>query len=256
MPRSAPSRSAGPARAARGRALDMAGLRARVEAARIPGSTARAARARRLLLAWLDAAAARGVPLHDVVEAMRLGLAAGQVGAALRAEAMRAPPAVVREADCAAGCAFCCVLDGADGGTVTEAEARAVHAALGPFAGRPDGRAWHPRACPALDPETRMCRAYEARPSLCRSYFSRDREACRANAEGGAVAGAGMLGSHADALAVHAVARAALRGMARVPTYALAAVAGAAVAGRDAEAALAAGRHGAGVFEATVRGVG
>ena len=244
------------ARGGRRGALDLAGLRARVAVASVPGPPEWADRARRVLVAWIDAVAARGAPLRDVVGAMASGAAARQVGDALRAEAMRVPPPAVRDADCAAGCAFCCILDGPDGGTITEVEARAVQAALAPHAGAPDGRCWHPRACPALDPATRACRSYDARPSLCRSYFSSDAGACRANAEGGAAAGAGLLGSHPDMLAVHALARTALAGVARVETFALAAVARAAVDGLGAEAALAAARHGPGAFDATLRGLG
>lgn len=231
------------ARAAAGAPLDLAGLRGRVGAARLPGDPARAERARRLLLAWLDTAAARGLPLREAVAAMADGTAARQLGEATRAAILQAPPPAVARAACASGCAFCCILDGPDGGTITEEEARRLHRALAPLAGRPDGRAWHPRACPALDPETRTCRAYGARPSLCRSFFSEDAEACRRNAEGGAAAGAGLLGSHLDHLDVAALARSALDGVAVARSHALVRLAAAAVEGLDEEAALSASRQ-------------
>ena len=59
-------------------------------------------------------------------------------------------------------------------------------------------------------------------------------EACRKNAEGGAEQGAGLLGSHLDYLVIHALCRQALKGIAQVPTYSLAATASGAVAGQDA----------------------
>ena len=70
---------------------------------------------------------------------------------------------------CAEGCAFCCILSGDDGGTISETEAVALYEALAPLAGQPDGREWNPKACPSLDPDSRMCRAYEARPMICRA---------------------------------------------------------------------------------------
>ncbi|WP_375254421.1 YkgJ family cysteine cluster protein, partial [Yoonia sp.] len=104
-------------------------------------------------------------------------------------------------------------------------------------------RDWHKDACPALDPETRSCRAYEARPTICRSFLSMDADACRENAEGGKAQGAGLLGSHLDYLAVHALCRQALRGISQVPSYSLAATAAGAVAGQDLESSLHAARH-------------
>lgn len=243
------------ARAAAAAPLDLAGLRRRTATASLPGDPARAERARRLLLAWLDTAAARGLPLKEVVRAMASGTAARQLGEATRAEMLKAPPPPVAHAACAAGCAFCCILDGPDGGTITEEEARRLHRALAPLAGRPDGRAWHPRACPALDPGTRSCRAYEARPSLCRSFFSQDADACRRNAEGGAAGGAGLLGSHLDHLDVAGLARSALAGVARVQSYALVRLAAAAVEGADEETALAAARQTPRCLEEARRGL-
>ncbi len=259
MPRpTVPSARAARRRAAReaGAApLDAAGLRRRVATARLTGPDGRTGRARRLLLAWLDAGFARGLTAPVAVDALASGTAAEQIGQIVRAQTMQAPPPEVAHAACAQGCAFCCILDGPDGGTITENEARRMHAALAPLAGRPDGRAWHPAACPALDPDSRTCRAYEARPSLCRSFFSSDAEACRANADGEAVAGAGLLGSHFDQLDVMALARAALGGPARARCYALSKLAAAAVEGNDLDASLAAARQSPGTLDAARRGL-
>jgi hypothetical protein len=52
-----------------------------------------------------------------------------------------------------------------------------------------------------------------------------------------------VLAPHTLLLAAHGLARAALRGLRTVPTFALRRVAAAAVAGEGAEAALAAARH-------------
>ena len=144
---------------------------------------------------------------------------------------------------CAEGCAFCCILSGDDGGTITESEAEALHEALLPFAGQPDGREWHPKACPSLDPETRICRAYEARPTICRAYVSTDVAACEAVAKGQAVTGPGTLGPYHTYLAAIGLSRSALKGSKRVATYALARVAAAAVEGERLEAALTKARH-------------
>ncbi|MGJ8603062.1 MAG: YkgJ family cysteine cluster protein [Marivita sp.] len=144
---------------------------------------------------------------------------------------------------CAQGCAFCCILSGADGGTITESEAGALHAALSPLAGQPDGRDWHPKACPSLDPETRKCRAYDARPVICRAYVSTDVDACKSVSEGQAVPGPGTLGPYHTYLAAIGLSRAALKGTRRVATYALARVAAAAVEGQSLDDALAVARH-------------
>ncbi len=144
---------------------------------------------------------------------------------------------------CADGCAFCCILSGEDGGTITEAEAVALHTALAPLAGQPDGRTWHPKACPSLDPETRSCRAYDARPMICRAYVSTDVAACKAVSEGQAASGPGTLGPYHTYLAAIGLSRAALKGVKRVSTYALTKVAAAAVDGVPLEDALASARH-------------
>ncbi|PZX15978.1 Fe-S-cluster containining protein [Palleronia aestuarii] len=243
------------ARAARDAPLDLDGLRARVARAAIPGPADRAERARRLLSAWIGTAAAHGASLRDIVRGLGNGSAAEQLRGALETEISRNPPPVLRDAACRAGCAFCCILDGPDGGTITEVEARRMHGALAPLAGRPDGRDWHPAACPALDPETRTCRAYDERPGLCRAYLSSDAEACRINAEGGAAPGAGLLSTHPDALAVHGLARAALRGVVRVETFALARLNAAALEGRDVDAALDAARHPPKMLDEALRGL-
>lgn len=143
---------------------------------------------------------------------------------------------------CKMGCAFCCILTGEDGGVMTGAEARVLYKALAPLAGKPDGRDWHPKACPSLDPETRKCRAYEARPMICRSYASRDVDACKSIAEGKPAEGAGVRAAYGTYLTVHALARAAL-GPGRAPTYSLRKLAAAALEGRAFEEALKEARH-------------
>ncbi|MEL6914449.1 MAG: YkgJ family cysteine cluster protein [Pseudomonadota bacterium] len=168
--------------------------------------------------------------LHSGVAATRIG----QIGLATTAE----PEGLA----CRAGCAFCCILQGEDGGVITGAEAKELHAALSPLQGEPDGRAWHPKACPALDPETRMCRAYEARPMICRSYVSRDVSACEKIAEGKSADGTGTRAAYGTYLTVHALGRAAL-GPGHAPTYALRQVAAAALEGVPLDTALKAARH-------------
>ncbi|GGD24237.1 YkgJ family cysteine cluster protein [Sinisalibacter lacisalsi] len=235
-----------------GRAL--AGLRARVRRARAKGAgKAATERARRLLDAYLATAERHGRAAREVAAGMARGEVALAIGTATRDALMSDPPVVVRRAACAEGCAFCCILRGGDGGTITETEATRLHDALAPLAGQPDGRDWHPDACPALDPVTRACRVYDARPMICRSFLSTDAAACETNATGGAAAGAGLIGSHLDYLAAHALARDALRGTARVPTYSLARIAAGAVAGETADASLDAARHATGTLDDTCR---
>ncbi|MEM1233496.1 MAG: YkgJ family cysteine cluster protein [Pseudomonadota bacterium] len=168
--------------------------------------------------------------LHSGTAATRIG----QIGLATTSE-----PAGLA---CAAGCAFCCILSGEDGGVITGVEAKALHTALAPKAGEPDGRDWHPSACPSLDPETRLCRAYEARPMICRSYISRDLSACEEIAEGRPADGTGTRAAYGTYLSVHTLARAAL-GPGRAPTYSLRRVAEAAVDGIPLDDALKSARH-------------
>lgn len=143
---------------------------------------------------------------------------------------------------CQSGCAFCCILTGDDGGVITGAEARALHAALLPKAGEPDGRAWHPKACPSLNPDTRQCRAYDARPMICRSYISRDVDACERISEGEVADGTGVRGAYTTYLTAHALGRATL-GPGHAPTYSLSKIAAAAVEGVSLAEALKSARH-------------
>ncbi|MEL6205638.1 MAG: YkgJ family cysteine cluster protein [Pseudomonadota bacterium] len=220
-----------------GPAGDVAGLAARVAAAKLPGTPpALADRARRALGAYLAEATGAGMPFAEVVARLADGRAALAV-----AKAERRPLPV--GAACASGCAFCCILSGDDGGLITEAEARALHAALSPKAGTPDGREWHPSACPALDPGARTCRAYDARPEICRAFHSMDASACEANARGEPVPGARLAGGHLSYLAAHGLARAALKGRTRVDTYALREIARCAVEGQDMDTSLSTARH-------------
>lgn len=196
-------------------------LRAALTRARAPGTPKDITeRARAGLLAWLDASAMRPVP--ELIRDLASGAVATQIGHAMLGQ-VAAPPGLA----CAAGCAFCCMLPGADGATITGIEATALHDALAPLDG-PDGTVWHPEACPSLDPVTRMCRAYDARPMICRTYVSTSAEACAAIAEGTAAPGPMTHPAQITYLTAHALARDALRGAAAVPTYSLKRVAAAA----------------------------
>lgn len=230
-----------------GKPRDLSSLRARVGALRVRGDVQ--ARARSLLLVWLDAAMAQGVLFDEVLRALKSGGAARTIAAAELQRIGTNPPEALLRAACAQGCAFCCLLPGEDGGTILAVEARALHPALVALRGQPDGSAWHRDACPVLDPDSRMCRAYDARPMLCRAYFSTDATACEANAMGQPVPGAAVLGSQGLMLSVHALARAAVAGVVTVPTYALARFARAALDGADLSDALRASRHAPRVLE-------
>ena len=72
---------------------------------------------------------------------------------------------------CAKGCFYCCCTDIYV--TLSEAEevAKAVQGLPLPT--------FHPKACPALDPDTKACRAYTKRPLVCRSYFVVDAQTCK-----------------------------------------------------------------------------
>ena len=220
----------------------------RMTRARAAGNRMTMDRARRALLALIGAERARGDRDAAIAGRLASGRAAEQIGR-IRLGAAREPAGLA----CAQGCAFCCVLQGDDGGTITEAEARTLHAALAPLAGAPDGRAWHPKACAALDPETRACRAYDARPMICRSFVSTDADACAAALDGRALPGPGTLGAYHDYLAAIALSRAALKGTARVATYALARITAAAVEGADIDTALRHARHKPAELEAELK---
>jgi len=231
-------------KAAAGGPPTLAALDARITRAKIKGlTTPLEDRAKRILRSYLQTAQTYGMPVTDVIAEMGNGEASRRLGAAVRDEILKTPPDAVRKAACSDGCAFCCILSGGEGGLITQAEAKTLHTALSPLQGQPDGRAWQKNACPALDPETQSCRVYDARPMICRSFLSTDAEACRQNAEGGTEQGAGLLGSHLDYLAVHALCRQVLKGITQVHSFSLAAVAAGAVAGDDAETSLANARH-------------
>lgn len=202
---------------------DLAALRTRIAAARLKGADAALIeRARKLLLVYLDTAQAHAVPFEALAKDLRTGLPALRIAGAELQRQDEDPAGPLATAACASGCAFCCILAGEDGGTITEAEARQLHAALVPLAGQPGASAWHPRACAALDPATRLCRAYEARPLICRTYVSRDASACEKIAQGTPASGPGVLGAQGLLLAAQALVRAALDGVTKVPTYSMA----------------------------------
>lgn len=224
--------------------LSLADIAARIAGTRLKGASgALETRAKRILTSYLQTAQSHGMPAKEVIAEMASGQAAWRLGMAVRDEILKTPPDAVRNAACKRGCAFCCILTGGEGGLITEIEAQRLHAALAPLQGAPDGRAWHKDACPALDPDTQQCRVYDARPMICRSFLSTDAEACRRNAAGETERGAGLLGSHLDYLAVHALCRQALRGISAVQSYSMAATAAGAVSGADEAASLTIARH-------------
>ncbi len=234
--------------------LTLDDLAARVSRARIKGVGAEMqTRAKRILTSYLQTAATHGLPARDIAREMASGQAAWRLGHAVRDEIMKAPPDAVRKAACAHGCAFCCILTEDEGGLITAFEAKQLHSALAPMADTPDGRDWHPKACPAIDPDTRTCRAYDARPMICRSFISMDARACKRNAMGETEEGAGLLGNHLDYLVIHALCRAALKGITMVQSYSMAATAAGAVAGQDSDATLTAARHAPSVLDQTCR---
>lgn len=217
-------------------------LRDRIATARVASPALVSERSRAGLLAWLDATPS------GALDRLADGTAAAGIGH-VALSGLGTPPGLA----CAQGCAFCCILSGSDGGTITEAEARRLHAALAPLAGQPDGRDWHPKACAALDPETRTCRAYEARPMICRTYVSTDAAACEQVAGGTPAAGPGTLGPYHVYLAALGLARAALKGTRRVSTHSLARLAAAAIEGATQDDALSASRHKPGELEEELR---
>ena len=200
--------------------------------------------ARRALLAWINTAMQHAMPLNDVLRRLRDGEAAEAIGRTAIAPQLADPNGPASRAVCTPGCAFCCILNGEDGGTITQTEARRLHQALAPLRGQPDGRSWTAKACPSLDPETRLCRAYDARPMICRSYMSSNVVACEAIAEGTPAEGAGVLGAQALYLAVLTLSRNLLKGITRVPTYSLAAIAAGAIDGKSLDEAMEAAKHG------------
>jgi len=235
-------------------ALTVADLAARVDKAKVKGvEKALEIRGKRILASYLQTAQSYGMPVKEVIAELASGQAAWRLGSAVREEILKSPPDAVTNAACQQGCAFCCILSGGEGGVITGFEADRLHAAAAQVQGQPDGREWHPQACPALDPETRGCRAYDARPMICRSFLSVDADACRKNANGGAEQGAGLLGSHLDYLVVHALCRQALKGIAQVPTYNMAETTAEAVAGRPSDESLAKARHKPSVLEEACR---
>lgn len=204
-------------------------------------------RARDLLRARIDAAERQAIPLPQMLTDIASGAVAVEVAGAARREL--ADTAMEQAVACAPGCAFCCLVPEGDGGLLTQSEAEGLHAALAPHAGQPDGRAWHPDACAALDPATRLCRAYDARPNICRAFFSFDAGACRIIAAGGDADGSAITGDHLDYLAALALSRALLGD--GVATFSLSALTAATMAGLPRSAALDAARHDADELDLT-----
>lgn len=214
-------------------------LRARLVKAKLPGTPPEMVeRARRILLVFYDKALAQGAEPEALMRELASGAAATGIGW-IELQSMPEPADLA----CAQGCAFCCILTGDDGGTITGAEARNLHDALSPLAGQPDGRSWHPKACPSLDPETRMCRAYATRPMICRSYVSTDVAACEAISMGKDASGPGVRGAQTTYLTALALCRVALKGVAKVSTYSMAQMAAASVDGKPLAEALKSARQ-------------
>jgi hypothetical protein len=229
---------------------DFDAIAQRVQQARIKGvGKPLMERAQRIMMSYLQTTQSHGVPSKTVLAQMASGEVAWQLAHAVRGEIMKNPPPEVQNAACAQGCAFCCILTHDEGGIITAYEAQNLADALIPLPGAPDGRAWHDKACPALDPETRSCRAYDARPMICRSFLSTDVETCRANAAGETETGAGLLGSHLDYLMLHALCRQALKGISQVRTYGMRQVAAAIIDGKTTEQALPAARHSSAILD-------
>ena len=234
---------------------DAAGLLARIAAVALPEAPAEIVeRARRLLFVTVETAAAQGLGFRLLVDDLASGRAALRIAMADLDRIAALPNGGFAGAACAQGCAFCCLI-GDDPSPISEAERAALHAALAPQVGATAARAWHPKACPALDPESRMCRAYAARPILCRSYTSTDAGVCERNARGEASGGAAVAGAYPLALAVQGLVRAALAGLATVPTYDLRRTAEAALAGAPEAEAREAARQPPKALRDTLRGL-
>lgn len=218
---------------------DLAGLRAAIGTVRVAGTQAEVVeRARRILLVFVDSAANQGQDFAGIAAALADGSGALQIGF-IELQSQKPPDGLA----CAEGCAFCCILNGEDGGTISQAEAGRLHDALAHQSGQTDGRGWHPKACPALDPVSRKCRAYDVRPMICRSYVSTDVSACEAIAIGQNATGSGVMGAYVTYLAALALSRAALKGLKRVSTFSLAETAQSAISGSDLETTLKSARH-------------
>ena len=215
------------------------GLRKALETASVPGTPKPVLdRTRAILLTYFDTSVMQGKSYTQIVKELAEGLPATGI-AAVELQQGGTPPGLA----CAAGCAFCCILTGDDGGTITEHEAKALYTALAPLAGQSDGRSWHPKACPSLDPETRACRAYERRPMICRSYVSVSAQACEKVSMEQDADGPGVLAAQTTYLVAHSLARVALKGIAKVNTFGMSEIAQAAVEGDSEAEALKRARH-------------
>lgn len=219
----------------------------RLTKARVGSTSDVADRARRGLQAYVNAVTQEGQTPSEAAAKLADGTAAQGIGRIGLSSVSTTGFA------CTQGCAFCCILQGKDGGTMTEAEAIGLYHALAPLADQPDGRTWHKNACAALDPETKTCRAYDARPMICRSYVSTDVDACEKVSNGEVAAGPGTLDPYHSYLAAIGLSRAALKGTKRVATYSLARLAVAAVKGMPLEAALSQARHAPSELDAEIK---
>ena len=219
----------------------------RIDKARVASIQEVATRAKSGMQAYVKALTQEGKKSDEIIEHLADGTVAQVIG---RIGLSATNPTGLA---CSKGCSFCCILLGDDGGTITEKEAITLYSALIPFANRPDGRSWHPRACPSLNPETLECRAYEARPMICRSYISPDLEACKKVSNGETADGPGTLAPYHTYLASLGISRAVLKGYKRVSTFSMFRLASEAIAGTMLEEALSKSRHTASELDAELK---
>ena len=207
-------------------------LLSRIDKARVISTQEIASRAKRGIQAYIKAMIHEGKKFDELSVHLADGTAALTIG---RIGLSATNPTGLA---CSRGCSFCCILTGDDGGTISEKEAKSLYFALIPFAKQPDGRSWHPKACPSLNPKTLECRAYGARPMICRSYIPTNVEACKKISDGKTADGPGTLAPYNTYLASLGISRLVLRGVKRVATYSIFRLASEAVSGTAMDEAL------------------
>ena len=111
----------------------------RIDKARVASTQEVMTRAKSGIQAYVKALTQEGKKSDEIIEHLADGTAAAQVIGRIGLSATN-PTGLA----CSKGCAFCCILLGDDGGTITEKEAITLFSALLPFANRPDGRKLHP----------------------------------------------------------------------------------------------------------------
>ena len=222
-------------------------LLSRIDKARVISTQEIASRAKRGIQAYIKAMIHEGKKFDELSVHLADGTAALTIG---RIGLSATNPTGLA---CSRGCSFCCILTGDDGGTISEKEAKSLYFALIPFAKQPDGRSWHPKACPSLNPKTLECRAYGARPMICRSYISTNVEACKKISDGKTADGPGTLAPYHTYLASLGISRLVLKGLKRVATYSMFRLASEAVSGSALDEALHNSRHAASELDAELK---